>query len=77
MFVLQVKTDEGWKDVQTIWDDEAGLCYAPSPENPARFAEFAVAQRAADDVAEEYGVAGGVFDDGLGIRVYIVSPART
>lgn len=75
MFILQIKTaDRGWQNAQTIWEDECGLCYAPSPENPARFADLALAELAANDLAAECDVVAGVYDESLGISVYQCSP---
>lgn len=76
MFILQIKTaDRGWQNAQTIWEDECGLCYAPSPENPARFADLALAELAATDLAAECEVTAGVWDERAGVRVYSVCGA--
>lgn len=77
MFVLQVKTPgRGWVAVQTIWEDECGLCYAPSPENPARFADPSLAELAANDLAAECEVTAGVWDEQAGLLVYQVEPPQ-
>lgn len=76
MFVLQVKTERGWLNAQTIWEDEVGLCYAPSPENPAVFADVKSAEAAAEDLAAECEVPAAVLDESLGIRVYSVYPEK-
>lgn len=77
MFVLQVKTPaRGWVAVQTIWEDECGICYAPSPENPARFADPALAELAANDLAAECEVTAGVWDEQAGLLVYQVAPPQ-
>lgn len=77
MLILQVLTaDRGWQNVQTIWEDECGLCYAPSPPNPARFSDHGTAEMAARDLASECEVRAAVYDDELGVRVFEVAPPR-